>query len=267
MIAVVAGTGTLPLAACKQLILQKKDFFVLSLFPEDNLLTLKQLVQDNAKIIVQSFCKLSNILETLKIQETKEILFIGKVDKRNLLKKLQWDWLFFKLAAKALYKSDTAIMELLVSTAKKHSMHVISQKDILKTLLVPPGIITGYVDAQLERDIQLGLSTAQALSKNDIGQTVVVKNGMVLAVEAIEGTDNCIKRGIELGKQDVVICKAARPDQNSKFDLPTIGPGSLDGIKKGQVRALAWQSSQTFVAEKETFIKIAKKLGITLISR
>ena len=112
----------------------------------------------------------------------------------------------------------------------------------------------------------MGIATAQSISRIDVGQTVVVKNGMVLAVEAIEGTDRCIKRGIDLGKKNIVVCKATHAHQNKKFDLPTLGPTSLQNIKKGDIKVIAWQASKTLIAHKETFIKRAQELGITLVS-
>ena len=88
---------------------------------------------------------------------------------------------------------------------------------------------------------------------------------MVIAIEAIEGTDECIKRGIDLGKNDLIICKAAHDNQNKKYDLPTLGPDSLTGLQKGQVAAIAWKASHTFISDQDAFIQKAKELDITLI--
>ena len=101
----------------------------------------------------------------------------------------------------------------------------------------------------------------------DIGQTVVIKKGMILAVEAIEGTSACIQRGVSLGKnKGVIVCKAAKKSQNKKYDLPVLGAATLENIKKGEIAAIAWQANQTLIVDKELFIKRAKDLGITLIS-
>jgi len=118
----------------------------------------------------------------------------------------------------------------------------------------------------IKDDIEFGMQAAQNISRCDIGQTVIVKDKMIIAVEAIEGTDNCIKRGIELGKKDIVICKAAHQNKSKKYDLPTLGPDSLNDLQKDQVKAIAWQSNQTFIANKQEFVEKAKGLGITLIS-
>jgi len=122
------------------------------------------------------------------------------------------------------------------------------------------------VTTELREDIDFGLNVARNLSKCSIGQTVVVKNKMVLAVEAIEGTSECIKRGIFLGKGDVVVCKTARFDHDTKFDIPTLGPDSLNELKSRDVKAIAWDSSMTFVVDEKEFKNKASALNISLLS-
>jgi len=266
MIGIIAGTGSLPIAACNRFLNDDKPFFVISLFPEDNLSDLERAIQGKREIVVHPVYKAGMVLEEVKNRGAQKILFIGKVDKRNLFKKFKFDWLFFKLAAKLTYKGDKAIMEALVEELNQSNIEVMRQSDVLSPLFVPPGVLQGKMTPEIKTDIAFGLDLAQRMSRCDIGQTVVVKDGVILAVEAIEGTDECIKRGIALGGGDVVVCKSARPDQNKKFDLPTLGPGSLEQITRGDVRALAWQSSHTFIADKDAFISRAQELGITLVS-
>ena len=266
MIAIIAGTGNLPIDACKNFIDNNQSFFVISLFPKDNLEKIQAIIKDKNLIIAQKFYKAAQMLKILQERKTKKVLLIGKVDKRNLLKNFKLDWMSIKFFASLISKSDTTIMEKLVEVFNDNGMEIISQKEVLQCLIVPPGILTGKMDKKLRENIDFGLQIAQKISENDIGQTVVVKDKMILAVEAIEGTDNCIKRGIKLGKENIVICKAAKKNQSKKFDLPTLGPKSLENIKKKQIQAIAWQSSQTFISQKEEFIEKAKTLGITLIS-
>ncbi len=266
MIAVIAGKGRLPVHACQSLLEKQKPFFVIVLFPEDNLEQLQALVGNRAELVAQPFYKAGSILKTLKEKKTTHLLFIGKVDKQHLLSHIKLDWLAIKLLASLIYKSDSAIMERLLQELAQYNIEVISQADVLGALMVPPGILCGKMTNELENSIAMGINAAIKLSECDIGQTVVVKDNMIIAVEAIEGTDNCIKRGIELGKNNIVICKAARATQNKKFDLPTLGPSSLEHMKHGDVLAIAWLSSHTFIADQDEFIKKAQALGITLVS-
>ena len=266
MIAVIAGTGTLPLEACKNLMIQGVAFFVIALFPENNLQELKTLTAGKVHIIAQDCFKPSQILKLLKAQKTTKVFFIGKVDKKHLLSHIKLDWLAIKLLASTVYKSDASIMKVILAELARHGIEVIKQDTVLKSLLVQPGVLTGTLTPELEANITMGIKTAMMLSLSDIGQTIVIKDTMILAVEAIEGTDACIKRGIDLGKTGVIVCKAAQLGQNKKFDLPTLGPASLENLEPGQVAAIAWLSTHTLIAQQEAFIKKAKELGITLIS-
>jgi len=227
---------------------------------------LQQAIPSSITIIHKPFYKTHTILKLLKEQNTKQVLFIGKVDKQNLLKKIKLDWYAIKMLATLATKSDMSIMNKIAKLLEEHGMHILEQHTILSKLLISPGILTGTITPQMQESIDMGLDIANKLSSCDIGQTVIVKDKMILAVEAIEGTDACIKRGIELGKKGIIVCKTANMNHNKKFDLPTIGSHTLATIKPGQIQTIAWQSTQTFVADKETFIDKAHKLGITLVS-
>ena len=265
MIALIAGTGTLPIQACKSFLASNQDFFILSLFPEDNFELLQNALPSHVKIIHEPFYKAHKILTILKKLETKKVLFIGKVDKRNLLKKFKLDWFSFKLMASIATTSDQSIMNKIGLELEKHGIQLLSQKDVLGTLLVKPGVLTGTITPELQASIDMGLRAAEQISCLDIGQTVIIKDKMILAMEAIEGTDECIRRGIVLGKEDIIVCKTAHHKQSKKFDLPTIGAETLRQIKPGEIKAIAWQASQTFIADKEEFVARAKELGITLV--
>jgi UDP-2,3-diacylglucosamine hydrolase len=265
-IAIIAGTGSLPLEASRSLLSQKKSFFIISLFPEENGDVLEKEVPNSVEVVKTTFAKAGTILKTLQKKNTTDVLFIGKVDKRNLLKRIKLDWLAIKFLAKLAYKSDKNIMEGLLQELSKHNIRVLKQHDVLTNLLVDPGILWGKLSPKLQEEIDYGMHIVNEISRCDIGQTVVVKDKMVLAVEAIEGTDNCIARGINIGKENVVICKGATATQNKKYDLPTLGPTSLEKINHGEVSVIAWKSTHTFIAEKERFIQMAKERGITLVS-
>ncbi len=266
MIAIIAGTGALPLEACNSLTLKKKPFFVISLFPEDNLLELEQATQKQIDIIAQSAYRPGAVLDILKKRKTEQVLLIGKVDKRALLKKVKLDWLGIKLLASLLYKSDVSIMEKILSVLASHNIQVLRQDSVLETLFMKPGIISGNMSPSLKKDITLGIQLAKSISALDIGQTVIIKDSMIIAVEAIEGTDECIQRGIKLGQKNIVICKAAQPKQNKKYDLPALGPTTLAALLPGQVQAIAWDAEHTIITQQEIFIERAKTLGITLIA-
>ncbi len=266
MVAIIAGTGFLPIEACTSMLIAQKQFFVVSLFPEDNGTLLHDTVKDRAKLISINVYKVSAILDLLKKHHTTELLFIGKVDKQLLLKNAALDWLGIKLLASLIRRSDREIMERLLEFLAEHNIRVLSQAEVLKPLFIPAGVVTGRLTADIKKNIEVGLSYAQAIAQCDIGQTIIMKQEMIIAVEAIEGTDRCIARGIELCRDKIIVCKRARVDQNERFDLPTLGLNSLENIQRGQIEAIAWQSDQTFIVDKDSFIRRAQELNITLVA-
>lgn len=266
MIAIIAGTGSLPMAACKTLLEQQKPFFVLSLFPEDNFEQLSNLCATRAKVLPCQVFKLGQTLQLLQQEQTTHALMIGKVDKKNMFKKMKFDWTTLQYLGSLLSNSDKSIMDKAVSILESHNIKVIHQTDVLGALRVQPGILTGTMTSELEATINFGMQAARKASECDIGQTVIVKDMMIIAIEAIEGTDLCIKRSIELAHNNVIICKAVRSDHSIQYDLPTLGLKTLEPLSKGMVQAIAWQSDKTFIADIDAFTKRAEELGITLIS-
>ncbi len=266
MIAVIAGTGVLPLEACKSLREANKKFFVITLFPEDNGQCLQDSLGADHDIITQKFYKPSTILQLLKQRHATQVLFIGKVDKQNLYRPVAFDWLALKLLGSLACKSDATIMDLLATELSKHGIGVLRQDEILARSLLPPGIITGTLTSAQHDDCVIGLHAAQILAQNGIGQTVVVKDGTVLAVEALEGTDACIKRALALAGNGLIVCKAAAPDHNTRYDIPTLGPATIASYKMGDISVIAWQATVTLIADKERFISMANELDIALVS-
>jgi UDP-2,3-diacylglucosamine hydrolase len=267
VIAVVAGKGLLPAEACRSLLNKGENFFIISLFSEDNESILKkETLNNNILIISQPYYKAGQILDFIHKEKASKVFLIGKFDKKDLLEKVKLDWFGMKLFAKLSYHGDRNILQELIDLLKDEGLEVLSQDSVLSESVVQPGILTGAMTLELEDDIRYGLAIAQKMSEYDVGQTVVVKNKMVLAIEAIEGTDECIKRGIELSKGGVVVCKAVCPLQSKKFDLPVLGPVTLKEIKKGEVAAIAWNAKNTLVSRRDLFVEEAKQRNITLFA-
>jgi DUF1009 family protein len=147
---------------------------------------------------------------------TKELLFSGTVKLDDRARKL--------LAGLA-DNSDDTIMLALVRELAQEGIGVLDQTALIRALMPAPGLITRRPPtADEEADMEFGFRMAKEIGALDIGQTVVVKNRAVLAVEAIEGTDACIRRGGQLGQGGTVVAKVAKPAQDSRFDVPLWAP-------------------------------------------
>ena len=113
-------------------------------------------------------------------------------------------------------------------------------------------------------DIALGLKIAKEISRLDIGQTVLVKNGTVLAVEGFEGTNECIKRGGALGRGDAVMVKVSKPDQDLRFDVPVIGPVTLESCRDAGVRIIGIEAGRTIILERDRVTALAAQHKLSI---
>ncbi len=148
----------------------------------------------------------------------------------------------------------------------KCGVSILDPRVFLKDTTATKGVLTRRQPTAEEReDLKLGWKIAKAIGKMDIGQTVVVKRGMVLAVEAIEGTDAAIKRGGALGQGEVVVIKVSKPNQNLRFDLPTIGCGTLENMKALSSRVLGIEAGRTIMIFKDKLIEKADQENMTLV--
>ena len=133
--------------------------------------------------------------------------------------------------------------------------------------LPAPGLLTHRApDSREQSDIELGLRTAMAVSNHDIGQTVVVKEGMILAVEAFEGTNEAIRRGGKLGGPGAVVVKVAKVGHDMRFDIPAIGAGTIPVLKRARITALAFQAGRTILLDRAEVLAAADRLGIAIVS-
>lgn len=136
---------------------------------------------------------------------------------------------------------------------------------LLEELFLPPGFRAGpALAAGEEGDLRLGRKVALALAGLDVGLTVAVSRGIVLAVEAVEGTDGCIRRAARFAR-GIVVVKVCRPDQDPRYDLPVAGPRTIGLMARAGARVLAL-SPGTLVVERDRTIALAERAGITMIS-
>jgi DUF1009 family protein len=122
------------------------------------------------------------------------------------------------------------------------------------------------VDPKREREIAFGLRIAKEVSRLDIGQTVVVKKGTVLAVEAFEGTNEALRRGGALGKGDATMVKVSKPDQDFRFDVPVIGPATVEAAAESGVNLICVEARMTLLLEYDIMEALCREKGITLVA-
>ena len=208
------------------------------------------------------------ILDLMKNEMIHEAVFIGKVPKLDLLRSVyKLDLTAIKYLSKLTNLNDDSIHDSIVDLLSKYDVKVLPQTMFLKHLFLEKEVLSKRKPTLEERvDIEYGYDVAKKIASLDIGQTVVVKNKMVLAIEAIEGTNEAIKRGCQLAKKEVIVIKVSKPTQDERFDMPTIGEETIEVLAKGGGSVLAFEATKTIVADKEKVIKAADKYNICLMA-
>lgn len=267
-LAIVAGGGKLPLFCAREVKKQKIPFKIF-LYQEET--------QDTVGIFFSEFkenCtlirlgKLGELISALKKNQISHVIFIGKIHKQNLFRGMKYDLKTLSLLTKMKNQNDSEFFRVLLLELKKHKIEVLPQSTFLKNFLLPEGVLTKKKPQKKDwQDIKFGLYYARKIGELDIGQTVVVLNKTILAVEALEGTDACIERaGILSQGKGGVVCKAERANQDPRFDIPTVGISTLETMKKVNCHLLAFESEKVFVVEPEEFINYANKNQLVVVS-
>lgn len=211
--------------------------------------------------------QIKKIIKTLRDADVREIAMIGKVNKNVLLKPRWLDSLALKILAKARSKSDQSILKLIVEELESLGFTVIDQRKYLASLLPKAGVLTKRQPKDNEwKDVYYGIDLARKIADLDIGQTVVVKNQMPLAIEAMEGTDETIRRGSFLGGKGVLVAKAAKTHHDFRFDVPTVGCDTLRVMQEVGANTLAVEAERTFLVEPEKFVREADMMKISVIA-
>jgi DUF1009 family protein len=195
---------------------------------------------------------------------------IGRVRRPSLLE-IKPDWLALKVLTKIGMNmlGDDALLRAIGKAMEDESgLRVIGIQDVFKDLLTPEGVLGSVApDDDALNDIQRGVTVARSLGKLDVGQSVIVQQGMVLGVEAIEGTDALIARASVLKREGLggVLVKIAKPQQDNRYDLPTIGLDTIDALIKAGLRGVALESGRSLLIDRESTVALANKAGTFII--
>ena len=207
-------------------------------------------------------------VDILKKRGASELVFAGGVGKLNLLKHTRFDFSALKLLASVRSFNDDTLLRAIAGFYESHGIKVCAPTDILAELVAPEGMLTRQaLSESQERDVRLGIEVAEVLGKADVGQTVVVKDGSVIAVEAIEGTDACIQRAASLAGPGIVVVKRCKPIQDKRFDLPTIGPRTIAELARVKGAVLAIEAGKTIVIDAAEVVQSAEKAHIAVVAR
>jgi UDP-2,3-diacylglucosamine hydrolase len=212
---------------------------------------------------------MDRLVKFFKREGVSQTMMGGKITKTNLFRgEVRPDFEMVKILAKMKNHSDDSMLGGIAGYLKEKGMPLLETDSFLSEEALPQeGVLTKRKPTEAERhDIKFGWELAKGMGQLDVGQTVVVKNKAVLSVEAIEGTDETILRGGELGNGDVVVVKVSKPNQDRRFDIPTIGLTTLESLIKARAKALAFEAGQVIMLDRERFIDQANQYRMSVVS-
>jgi len=207
--------------------------------------------------------QLERIIRIFKDRGIAEAVMAGGIHKTALLENFDPDERAMQMLATLGAWGDDAILRGVAGELEAEGIRVVESTLFLGKILTKAGpIVGGEPDAAQWRDVQLGIAVAKALGAWDVGQSVVVKSGMVLAVEAIEGTDATIDR---IPTRDAVVVKVSKPSQDMRFDVPAVGPETVERCAAKGVALLALEAGKTLLLDKEETLRRAAASGLRIV--
>lgn len=189
-----------------------------------------------------------------------EVIMLGKVDKEEIFKDIKKDKIYDLVMSKAPNQKDETLLMSVVAILKLNGIKILPQNFLLEEFMTKEGCYTKRTPESLDsKSIKIGIEGARALTKIDAAQTVVVKDGSIVALEGIEGTDKTIERAGILAGKDCIIVKMARPKQDMRLDIPAIGLGTLKKAKEIGAKGLIVEAEKMIFLEKEEVINYANE--------
>ena len=209
--------------------------------------------------------QIKRMLKFFRQQEIQQAVMIGAITKTKMFTNIRPDIKAITLLAGMRHTHDDAVLRAFADLLEKEGIQIQSSTFLLPELLAPAGVWTSRKPSRSERqDMVVGWKIAKEIGRLDIGQCVVIAGGSILAVEAIEGTDATIARGGSMGKGHAVVVKVCKPAQDTRFDIPAVGLGTIETMRQADVKALAIEAGKAIVFDRADMIRQADRYGICI---
>ncbi|MGE4385517.1 MAG: LpxI family protein [Endomicrobiaceae bacterium] len=262
-IGLIAGNGRFPFLVAEEIKKQGDRVITVALKEEADL----DIEKVSDETVWLSVGKLQKIIDTFKERNVTTAVMVGQVKHAKIYSAISMDFRAIKLMGSLLNKKADTILGSVVKEFEKDGICFLPSHLYLKHLLAEKGLIAGKkLTSDENKDAEFGFKIAKGIAGFDIGQTVVVKDKSVLAVESIEGTDECIKRAYRLGGENAIVVKVAKPNQDFRFDVPVIGTNTVRTLKENKIRAMIVEAGATLILDKEKVLKQAQSAEVTIIA-
>jgi len=262
---ILAGGGPLPARIVEACLATGRDVFVIAFENETDPKTC-----EGVPHLWVPLGKVGKTISRLKLEGCSEVVLAGPV-RRPSFSKLKPDMRAIKLLGKirkAAGQGDDAILSILVEELESENFRVVGADDLLCDVAAPEGNLTENTPNKINnQDIALGVRVARALGALDVGQAVVVQDGVVLGVEAIEGTDALLRRCAKVKREEQggVLVKLKKPQQERRADLPTIGADTVRLACEIRLSGIALEEGQSLILDRSEVVAEANRLGLFVI--
>ena len=211
--------------------------------------------------------QLDKLIKVFTSRGITRAVMAGGITPSNLFKNLSLDMRMIAVAARLKVRNAETIFGAIATEMAKDGVELLDPRPFLGDSVPKAGCLTrGKPGSDQQDDIAFGLKIAKAVSALDIGQTVVVKQGTVLAVEGFEGSDECIKRGGALaGEKSGAVVKVSKPNQDFRFDIPCVGMRTIESCAAGKIAVLAIEAGSSLLLNRDKVLNTANKQGLCVI--
>jgi DUF1009 family protein len=211
--------------------------------------------------------QLNRLLKFFRAQDIHHAIMAGQIAPKNLFD-LRPDWKALMLLGKLKQRNAESIFAAIANELAAIDVMLLPATTFLDDSLATSGLVAGPKLSQQEQDdVEFGWKIAKEIARLDIGQTIIVKNGSVVAVEALEGTNQAMRRGGELADGGAVMVKVAKPNQDMRFDVPVIGVETIRIAAEAKLRVIAVEAGKTLLLERNLIVDLANRSKISIVAR
>jgi len=211
--------------------------------------------------------QLNRLLKFFRAHDIHYAIMAGQIAPKNLFD-LHPDWRALLLLGKLKERNAESIFAAIADELAKIDVELLPATTFLEDSLAPSGLVAGAkLSRQEEEDVDLGWKTAKEIARLDIGQAVIVKNGTIVALEALEGTNETIKRGGTLAHNGAVMVKVTKPNQDMRFDVPVIGVETIRIAAEGKLRVIAVEAGKTLLLDRDAIVELANRSKLSIVAR
>lgn len=263
-IGLLAGNGRFPIIFAESA--RKKGVEVIAIGINEE--TSKELEKFVNKMYWLGVGELEKLLGILKEENIRSIVMAGQVKHKLLFdKNIKIDNRMQFLLGSLKNKKTDSIIGAVARLLEFKGIKVLSSIIFLSDYLPQKGVLTKTLpDQRILKDIDFGRKIAKTIAGLDIGQSIIVKDRVVLAVESIEGTDEAIKRAVRYGNEGIVVIKVTKPRQDMRFDVPVVGPDTIRLLKEVKASCLSIEAKKTLIIDKQETLRLAEEAGISIVA-